>query len=412
MTLRYVAFYLPQYHPIPENDAWWGKGFTEWTNVTKAKPLFEGHYQPHLPADLGFYDLRVRETQRDQSRIAMAHGIDAFCFHYFWFNGHRLLQRPIDDFAADKSIPLQYCLCFPNENWTRRWDAAENHVLIEQKYSPGWEAAFIDSVIPYFRDERYIRIDGKPLLIVYRPQHIPDPRKAAAIWRERCEAAGLGGVHLCAALIRRNSDFKQFDFDSGVEFPPHNVSAPELRDRVPMTAPFTGNVYRYGDIASEHTRRDYSGTPVFRTVFPSWDNTARVADRALVVLDSTPQNYETWLRRDSRLTVAEREEDWQLVFINAWNEWAEGCHLEPDRKFGTKYLEATLRAKRSPVVPANDRYESPESDRLRVAGTPSSSDITAAGWARNTLEKWPPAFRFARAVYHLLRRARHYLRRV
>jgi len=187
-----VAFYLPQFHTFPENDAWWGKGFTEWTNATKARPLFDGHYQPHLPSN-GFYDLRDRHVQHQQIREAKAHGIDAFCFHYYWFGGRRLLERPVDEFLSDKKADIEFCLCWANENWTRAWDASEREILIEQTYSPKNDIDFIESLLPFFRDRRYLRVDGKPLLVVYRPQQIPEP--AATV--RRC-AIPLSGLPHCS----------------------------------------------------------------------------------------------------------------------------------------------------------------------------------------------------------------------
>lgn len=345
--IKLIAFYLPQFHPIPENDEWWGKGFTEWTNVTKATPLFAGHYQPHRPADLGYYDLRVRETRWEQISLAKQYGIDGFCYHYYWFSGKRLLSRPVDDMLSDANSDMPFCLCWANENWTRRWDAADHEVLIAQKYRPEDDINFIESLVPFFRDERYIHVDGRPLLVVYRPQHIPDAFRSAAVWREHCRSIGLGEIHLCAALTHGNSDYRKFGFDSGVEFPPHNLRSANINDQISFFEPFAGNVMQYRDIGQSYIERVYTdnNNRVFKSVFPSWDNTARTGSRALVVLNGTPENYEYWLASTIDSTQTTEGGD-RIVFINAWNEWAEGCHLEPDYTYGHRFLQATLDAKR------------------------------------------------------------------
>lgn len=342
---RLIAFYLTQFHPTAENNLWWGKGFTEWTNVTKAEPLFEGHLQPHLPSDFGFYDLRVRDTRRDQIKTAKQYGIDGFCYHYYWFSGQRILNLPLDDMLLDAESDMPFCLCWANENWTRRWDAADHEVLIAQKYLPNDDLNFIKSLIPFFEDGRYIRVDGKPYLIVYRPQHLPDAKKTLNIWREYCKSIGVGEIHICAALVHGNEDYKQYGFDSGVEFPPHNLRSANINDQIEFYAPFKGNVLEYSVIAESYVKREYKDSKVFKTVFPSWDNTARTKERALVVLNGHPKNYEYWLSLTIDLAKKHKNGE-QLVFINAWNEWAEGCHLEPDRWFGHGFLEATLNAKK------------------------------------------------------------------
>jgi lipopolysaccharide biosynthesis protein len=341
---RLIAFYLTQFHPTPENDLWWGKGFTEWTNVTKAVPLFEGHLQPHLPGDLGFYDLRVRETRRDQIRMAKQYGVDGFCYHYYWFSGKRILNVPLDDMLADPESDMPFCLCWANENWTRRWDAADDQILIAQKYLPDDDLNFIKSIVPFFKEKRYIRLDGKPFLIVYRPQHLPDANKTVEIWRDYCRSIGIGEIHVCAALIRGNEDYAQFGFDSGVEFPPHNLKSANINDQVNFHAHFFGNVLQYANIAQSYLDRTYGAAHVFKTVFPAWDNTARAKERALVVVNGVPENYEYWLSTTIDIVRQSGRHD-ELIFINAWNEWAEGCHLEPDRWFGHEFLQATLNAK-------------------------------------------------------------------
>lgn len=234
-------------------------------------------------------------------------------------------------------------MCWANENWTRRWDAAEHEVLIAQQYLPDDDINFIKSLVPIFGDPRYIRLEGRPFLIVYRPQHLPDPRKTASVWREYCRAAGVGEIHVCAALTHGNDDYRQFGFDSGVEFPPHNLRSGNINHKVGFFGKFQGNVMQYADIARSYLERDYPGGRIFRTVFPSWDNTARTGSRALVVHNGTPDNYEYWL--SATIDRARRDDGAPpMVFINAWNEWAEGCHLEPDRRFGHGFLQATRHA--------------------------------------------------------------------
>lgn len=372
---RLIAFFLTQFHPIPENDAWWGKGFTEWTNTVKAKPLFPGHHQPHLPADLGFYDLRLRATRHEQIALAKQYGIDGFCYHYYWFSGRRVLEQPLDDMLADPDSDMPFCLCWANENWTRRWDAAEHEVLLAQQYRDGDDLQFIADIAPILRDRRYIRHNGAALLIVYRPQQMPDPQKSAEVWRTYCRQEGIGDLHLCAALTHGNWDHRKFGFDSGVEFPPHNLIKAVPKDHVAFFDPFHGTVHDYRDVAEYYLFRHYtSAHVVFRTVFPSWDNTARRSDGAVIVLNGTPENYEYWLAEAIRRSSANFRNQERIVFINAWNEWAEGCHLEPDSRFGRRFLEATLRAKRGKTtstefaqvgIPDEAR---PDGESLRHAG--------------------------------------------
>jgi hypothetical protein len=344
---RLIAFYLTQFHPTPENDLWWGKGFTEWTNVTKAGALFSGHYQPHLPSDFGFYDLRVRDTRHDQIKTAKQYGIDGFCYHYYWFSGKRILNAPLDDMLIDEKSDMPFCLCWANENWTRRWDAAEHEILIAQKYAENDDLNFIKSLIPFFKDSRYIKVDEAPFLIVYRPQHLPNAAKSLEIWRDYCMSVGIPKVHIVCALTHGNLDYEQYGFDGGVEFPPHNLSGvtPVANVKFDFKTEFTGLVCQYSDIANTYLERKYNSSNVFKTVFPSWDNTARTGSRALITINGTPSNYEYWLAQTILKTQVDHPKKDRLIFINAWNEWAEGCHLEPDREYGHGFLEATLKAK-------------------------------------------------------------------
>ncbi|MGH9586930.1 MAG: glycoside hydrolase family 99-like domain-containing protein, partial [Acidobacteriaceae bacterium] len=223
--VRAIAFYLPQYHPIPENDAWWGKGFTEWTRVVEATRLFHSHCQPQLPEQLGFYDLRVPEVREAQAELARQHGIHGFCYYHYWFNGKRLLERPFTEVLASKRPEFPFCLCWANENWTRRWDGQSQDVLMAQHYSPEGDRAMIRELLPAFRDPRYIRVRGRPLFLVYRAGGLPDPRATAAIWREEAAAAGLPGLYLCRAESLDEAvspqDPTQIGFDAACEFPPH-----------------------------------------------------------------------------------------------------------------------------------------------------------------------------------------------
>jgi lipopolysaccharide biosynthesis protein len=346
--VRLIAFYLPQFHPFPENDEWWGKGFTEWTNVTKAKPMFVGHYQPHLPSDLGFYDLRVPEVRREQAAMAKAYGIDAFCYHFYWFSGKRLMERPLDDMLADPETDMPFCLCWANENWTRRWDAKDHELLIKQDYRPQDPQESLRAMLPYLRDPRYLTHQGRKVIVVYRPQQLPDSHAWVAAWRQEAQALGLGELHLVSALTHNNWSYKAVGFDAGVEFPPHNLTG-EINvhlQKVGFFDKFAGVLPDMKDVAEFYLNRDRSAEPnVHRSVYPSWDNTARRKHRALVTLNGTPENYEYWLHRAIQETRRETGGKDGLVFINAWNEWAEGCHLEPDQKYGRAFLDATLRAK-------------------------------------------------------------------
>ena len=345
LPLRALAFYLPQFHPIPENDRWWGPGFTEWTNVTKAHPQFLGHHQPRLPGALGFYDLRLVEVQREQIRLAHKYGLYGFCYHYYWFGGHRLLDRPLRQVLADPSLDLPFCLCWANENWTRRWDGQEQDILIGQQHSPEDDLAFIAALEPIFRDPRYIRVDGKPLLLVYRPQLLPDPAATVARWRQYIQAQGLPGLFLAA--VQSFSDAIDTDdtlFDALVEFPPHTVPRIDIGDRYQMLNPrFRGEILDYEACvdAAEAQVHQVSDKVVFPGVMAAWDNTPRRRDLATIFANASPQAYGRWLTAACRRALAAPAADHRLVFINAWNEWAEGSYLEPDQRYGHAYLQAT-----------------------------------------------------------------------
>jgi lipopolysaccharide biosynthesis protein len=358
MIPKIIAFYLPQFHPIPENDEWWGKGFTEWRNVVQARPRFVGHYQPHIPADLGFYDLRLPEIREAQAAMARSYGIYGFCYFHYWFNGHRLLHRPFDEVLNSGKPDFPFCLCWANENWNRAWDGLETEVLIRQAYTFEDDQAHIRALLPALSDRRYIRVDGRPLLIIYRAARLPDPKRTTDIWRAEAVRAGIGDLMLCRVDFPADQgiDPKAAGFDAAVEFQPFGADlgpakCPTRLNRILSKAGLTKKYPPNGDMIFDYSwfvqhslRNTVPPYRRFPCVTPSWDNSARRARNAFMFRDSSPEIYGDWLAEVVRRERARTEEP--VVFINAWNEWAEGNHLEPDLVFGHRYLEATRRAVR------------------------------------------------------------------
>ena len=355
-AVRPIAFYLPQFHPTPENDEWWGKGFTEWRNVTKARPLFPGHYQPHLPADLGFYDLRLPEVRDAQAELAREHGIHGFCYYHYWFNGRRILERPFNEVLESGKPDFPFCLCWANENWSRAWDGGTRNILLEQHYSEEDDRAHIKSLIPALQDPRYIRINGRPLLLIYRTELLPNPARTAEIWREVAKESGLGDLYLARVEnFVSGVDPESIGFDAAIEFSPDNREVGQAVFSGPITSRLSKwgilpkafsqhTVLRYPVIAESRMKRTEPQYKQFRCVTPMWDNAARRKVDGRILIGSTPQIYKHWLTTAIKQTQARFKDDEQIVFINAWNEWAEGCHLEPDLKHGRAYLEATKEA--------------------------------------------------------------------
>lgn len=352
---KLIAFYLPQYHPIPENDRWWGKGFTEWTNVASARPRFRGHHQPHLPSDLGFYDLRVPEAREAQAELARSHGIDGFCYYHYWFNGKRLLERPFDEVLATGSPELPFCLCWANENWTRAWNGGDRDILIAQNYSDEDDRHHIRHLLRALEDRRYIRIAGKPLLLVYRTEIMPNPARTAEIWREEARIAGVGDLYLARVeSFTSDVDPTSIGFDAAVEFAPdwRNRGRRRYEGRWGRLAVRLGLVdcgvadvlvHDYDELVERMVAKDIPEFRRFRCVTPGFDNTPRRRTGGLVFLGSSPDKYEKWLRQMVEQTTQHASAGERIVFVNAWNEWGEGNHLEPDLRWQRAYLEATKR---------------------------------------------------------------------
>lgn len=354
--IRLIAMYLPQFHPIPENDEWWGKGFTEWTNVAKARPLFPGHAQPHLPADLGFYDLRLPETRQSQADLARQYGIHGFCYYHYWFTGRQVLERPLLEVVRSGQPDFPFCVCWANENWTRRWDGKDEEILLAQTYGEDDHRRHLETLAPILADRRYIRVDGKALVLVYRASYIPEPEKTTAFWRDEARRQGIGELYLCnvESMEAEHGFSRKAGYDAAVEFAPDwRRLGPRLfrplrwASRLGLAGRgYSANrISDYRVLAQNMLAKPDPGYLRYRCVTPQWDNAARRRQDAVILQNSSPDEYETWLRATiERFEPPTPEEN--FVFVNAWNEWAEGNHLEPCARWGRGYLEATQRALR------------------------------------------------------------------
>lgn len=363
-----LAFYLPQFHQVPENDAWHGRGFTEWTVVARSKPLFPGHQQPQLPGELGFYDLRVPETRYLQARLAREHGITGFLYYHYWFSGKRMLGRPLDEVLASGEPDFPFALCWANESWFRRWQSSVDEMLVEQEFSEEDDLEHIRWLITCFKDPRYIRIQGRPLLAVYRAQLLPEPKRTVELWRRECEASGVEAPWLVMFETGDGAgDPVQFGFDAGAEFVPHLL--PQLVEASQVTdLDGSHRLFDYDEVAAAYLNRPAVDWQRYPCVATGWDNSPRrQAGEALILKNTTPDSYGRWLTQ-AVSRQAESAGRQGIVFVNAWNEWAEGAHLEPDTYWKRAYLETTREVMRSLF---GDREES-------VSAEPRHADPTSA----------------------------------
>ena len=347
LAARAIAFYLPQFHPIPENSEWWGPGFTEWTNAARARSLFRGHVQPHLPADLGFYDLRMAEARQAQSDLALAYGVEAFCYWHYWFGaGSRILERPFTEVLRSGHPSIRFCLGWANQTWTGIWHGAENRVLRQQTYpGPEDDQAHFDAILAALRDDRYLRVNGRPVFYVFRPEELPDAAAFVDRWQQMAKTAGLEGLYLVAEisdLLGRGPRYRGTNadgFDAGVyvRLPARQGRADVLRMRLrrkaggPEAYPYSTDASPWGPVRSDARLQP--------SVYPNWDNTPRSGARGLVLTGSNPDAFAQNL--DHALsTLHDRPEQERLLWIKSWNEWAEGNYLEPDLEYGRAWLEA------------------------------------------------------------------------
>ncbi|MBJ6367899.1 glycoside hydrolase family 99-like domain-containing protein [Snuella sedimenti] len=354
MKIRSIAFVLPQFHPIPENDLWWGKGFTDWTNVIKAEPLFKGHYQPRIPTMLGYYDLRQEVAREAQANLAKKYGIYGFCYYHYWFNSKRLLNYPIDEMLRLKKPDIPFMLCWANENWTRRWDGKDQDILIKQNYSSDDDKDHIRWLCKFvFTDKRYIKVNDCPVFIVYRDELLPNAKETANIWREiAVKEFGFKGLYLCTTESFRNvKDPSLINFDASIEFAPHQLIRHKLKEsffnkiccKLKIKKREVLNKRDYRKAVDLSLKRKIPSYKLYRCVSPSFDNTARKNTNGVIVVKSSPRQYYRWLK-GIVYSFRKYSEDENFLFINAMNEWAEGNHLEPCKKYGLSYLRLTNKA--------------------------------------------------------------------
>jgi hypothetical protein len=348
-NIKLIAVYLPQYHPIPENDKWWGKGFTEWTNVTKAKPLFKGHYQPHLPADLGFYDLRMPEVRESQAQMARNYGIHGFCYYHYWFNGKRLLNKPVDAVIKSGKPDFPFCLFWANESWSRTWWDDKNEILIKQTYSDADPVNHAQCLYSAFIDSRYIKIKNRPIFIIYRPHDIPSFEKYIEEFKNELVRLNCTEPYVIASNSHNSSfNYLEKGFNGILNFEPQFSALPDhLGDTKKLKKLVYSlkhnilssklNIISYGTARDLMEKRQFN-YKYYPCIFVSWDNTPRRGEKGIIMIN---QNYKRFWESlmKAKEYVEKNNLDDKIIFVNAWNEWAEGNYLEPDLKYGYMYLD-------------------------------------------------------------------------
>jgi hypothetical protein len=348
---RVIAFYLPQFHPIPENDKWWGKGFTEWTNVGKAKVLFKGHYQPRVPADLGYYDLRVSETRKAQAELAREYGVEGFIYWHYWFgSGKRLLERPFTEVLHSKDPDFPFCLAWANETWKGFAHGMTNrNILIEQKYAgvEDYTAHFYE-VLPAFKDKRYITVNDRPLFMIYKPVGEPEVKVFMETWQKLALENGLPNIYFVGHCIDNKFTVKEI-LENGFDAVNttrlfnytlnHRTFGQKVKNRINRVIRKVPLAYPY-KIVSKYflSVKEDSLENVFPSIIPGWDHTPRSGREGLVLTNSTPEYFENHVNDVVKIVQHKKPEN-KIIFLKSWNEWAEGNYMEPDLRWGKKYLE-------------------------------------------------------------------------
>lgn len=345
--MKLISFYLPQYHEIPENNDAWGKGFTEWTNVSRSKPLYLGHRQPRIPLHGNYYNLLDEGTMEWQAKLAGKAGIHGFCFYHYWFNGRLVLEKPAENLLNRGDISLHYCFAWANEPWTKTWHGAggNKEILIPQTYGGEEEwGRHYDYFLPFFRDGRYIKEGRRPMLLIYRLRNIPHFNDMLRYWNARAREDGFGGIFLVSMNVCREHASKSRWVDGSVDFEPNRTKSEKLQAAAGLEAKAHGGrlwnrlavkAIRYDEINRMMLKTPH-GKNQFRTVFVDYDDSPRRGTRAVVARGSTPRKFGKYLRETVGKSLDEGN---QYVFVNAWNEWGEGNYLEPDTRYGYSYLE-------------------------------------------------------------------------